>query len=265
MPNPAVGMIGASVGSSVIGASAAKKAANAQTAAADRQIDLQREIYNDTTQRFEPYVDGGNRGWDAYLYEMGLGDAPMIGGTPAQIQAITTGGGAGGTRYSVNGQMFNALEEAQAYANANRTGGRQFGGFQEAPGYQFQLAQGLDAIQSTAAARGNLYSGATMQGAQEFGQGLANQEYNNYLNRLAGVGQSGQAAAGNQANAGANYAANAGNALASIGNARAAGAVGAANAWSGGLNNLAGSFGYMGGSGGNSGGSNWLFGGNSWG
>lgn len=290
MPSPVVGLIGASIGGSAISAGAASDAADAQERSAREQVDLQREIYNDTTGRFQPYYEGGNLGWDAYLYEMGLGDAPTIGGTAAEIQTITENlnpkplpedqqfGGLAGkfvgtrydgpqtrTRYSVNGQLFDDLEAAQAYANENRTGGRAYGGFKETPGYQFQLAQGMDALQSTAAARGNLLSGATMQGALDYSQGLANQEYNNYLNRLAGIGASGQAAAGNQANIGANYAANAGNALASVGNAQAAGAIGTANAWSNGLNNLSGAFGYMNGSGGGGGNSNWLFGGNSWG
>ena len=120
-----------------------------------------------------------------------------------------------------------------------------YGGFQATPGYEFQRQQGLDAVQSSAAARGNLYSGATMKAVTDYSQGLANQEYNNYLNRLSGVAASGQAAAGNQANAGANFSANAGNSLAAIGNAQAAGAIGSANAINGGITNALSSFGYL--------------------
>jgi len=217
MPVGAIGAI-ASVGGGLLQAGAARSAARSQEAAANRQIELQREIYDDTTQRFQPFVQGGRSGWDAYLFEMGLGDRPTFG------------------------------------AAADGTGGTQFRGFQATPGFQFQMDRGMDAIQSSAAARGGLMSGATMQASQQFGNDLGNMEYTNYLNRLAGVGQSGQAAAGNQANAGANFATNAGNALGSIGNAQAAGAIGAGNAISGGIQNIMGSLGYMQGFGGGIGG-----------
>jgi hypothetical protein len=269
---------GASVASGAMGAGAARSAARAQEDAANRQIELQTRVYDETTANFAPFLAGGTLGNAAYMSELGLGNAPMIGGTPQQVQTITTPGmmqpaqamqpgvdpvqgmvdqmagirgGAGGamsapsTRYQVGGQTFDTMEAAQAYANANPTGGRQYGGYEASPGFQFALSRGRDAIDSSAAARGNLLSGATLAGGIEFSQGLAQQDRDNYLNRLAGVSASGQAAAGNQATAGANYAAGAGNALAGIGNARAAGAIGSANAWSTGLNNLTGVMGYL--------------------
>jgi hypothetical protein len=243
---------------------------------------LQREIYDETSANFDPYRQGGGLGFDAYLYEMGLGDAPMIGGAapqietyiePGQVQPQATGipgsdnerpnpffGGSGympvapgmggqqspgQTRYRVNGQTFATMDEAQAFANRNRTGGRAYGGFEFSPGYQFNLARGMDGLNSTAAMRGNLLSGANIAGAMQFNQGLANQEYTNYLNRLQGIGQQGQAAAGNQAAAGQAYASGAGNALAGIGNAQAAGAIGRGNAMSGMFDNLSSTFGYL--------------------
>ncbi len=52
------------------------------------------------------------------------------------------------------------------------------------PGYQFRMNQGMQALERTAAAKGNLLSGNTLAAAQEFGQGLASQEYNNRINQL---------------------------------------------------------------------------------
>lgn len=52
------------------------------------------------------------------------------------------------------------------------------------PGYQFRFNQGMKAIDRSAAAKGNLLSGNTLAAAQEFGQGLASQEYNNRINQL---------------------------------------------------------------------------------
>lgn len=66
------------------------------------------------------------------------------------------------------------------------------------PFYQFQLQQGLDAVQGSAAAAGNLRSGATLKALTEYGQGMASQQaqqgYNRAMNRrnelmqLAGMG-----------------------------------------------------------------------------
>ena len=252
-------------------ASAANKAAKAQTRAADQQVQLYRDIYNDTTERFQPFYDSGTNALAAYNYELGIGPRPTFGGTAPTITTIegkgptTLGdprfarGGKSGdrenaprpqtpgmpTRYSVNGQMFDTMDAAQAYANAHKTGGTEYGGYTKTPGYDFRLNQGLDAIQSSAAARGGLYSGAAMRDALKYGQDYATGEYTNYLARLAGMTDTGVAAAGNQANAGANMGAGVGSALASRGNASAAGAIGMGNAFNGGLQNVLGYMNYQ--------------------
>jgi len=59
-----------------------------------------------------------------------------------------------------------------------------FDAFRTSPGYQWQLDQGLRAVDAGAAARGMLRSGATLKAEQAFGQGLADQEFTNYYNRL---------------------------------------------------------------------------------
>jgi len=91
------------------------------------------------------------------------------------------------------------------------------------PGYGFRMSEGLKALDRSAASRGGLLSGATLKGAQQYGQGLASQEYQNAFNRyqtnranqlnplqsLAGQGQTTATALGQQ---GANMAGNIGNA-----------------------------------------------------
>jgi hypothetical protein len=55
------------------------------------------------------------------------------------------------------------------------------------PGYQFNLQQGTDAINKDAAARGTLLSGNTGVALQNYGQGLAQNTYQqNYSNALQG-------------------------------------------------------------------------------
>ena len=51
--------------------------------------------------------------------------------------------------------------------------------YTQSPAYQAQLAQGINAIQSTQAARGALGSGATLKALQTFGQNLALQDFQN--------------------------------------------------------------------------------------
>jgi hypothetical protein len=118
-----------------------------------------------------------------------------------------------------------------------------YSGFQETPGYEFAFNEGQRALEGSAAAGGNLRSGATMKALTSYGQGMANQEYGNYLARLGSLAGMGQAAAGNQAAAGANFGGMSSNALSAIGNAQSAGAIAQGNAWQGGINNALG--GYM--------------------
>jgi len=118
--------------------------------------------------------------------------------------------------------------------------------FQESPAYQFNLEQGLDAINKATRARGTNYAPATLQDLGKFSQGLAsneflnaynmyNQDQSNVYNRLFGLSQSGQNAAAQVGQYGAGAAAGAGEALMGAGNARAAGIVGQSNAILGGI------------------------------
>jgi hypothetical protein len=61
--------------------------------------------------------------------------------------------------------------------------------FQAGPGYDFQVGQGIDAITRAAAAGGQAAGGNVLRESQKFGQGTANQEYQNYLKNLSGVSQ----------------------------------------------------------------------------
>ena len=200
-----MGILGA-IGSIVGGlaqANAAKQAAKAQTNAAQNQLDFNKQIYGDQTKNFDPWLQSGQQGMQAYNSLLGLGAAP-----------------AG------------------------------FQGYQQSPGYKFQLSQGLDAAKSAAAAHGGLGNGSTLQALNNYGQGMANQDFQTYLNRLQAVSAAGQSAAGMQGQAAAQYGANGLAAMGSMGDARASGIMGASNALAGGINNAISGFGYMQGNGG---------------
>lgn len=125
--------------------------------------------------------------------------------------------------------------------------------FHESPGYEFQLNQGLQAMQRSAAAKGLLSSVGTQQNLNNYAQGTANTDYqtalSNYMNSnsqrynmLSGLVNVGQNAAGMNANAGANYAnASSANTMGAA-NAQAAGTIGTANSITGALSSGANTF-----------------------
>jgi len=65
------------------------------------------------------------------------------------------------------------------------------GNFQTSPGYQFQFDEGMRALDAGKAGEGMLRSGATRKAEIAFGQGLANQDFTNYYNRLFGLSKLG--------------------------------------------------------------------------
>lgn len=91
------------------------------------------------------------------------------------------------------GAMSDALGLGGAAGNQRATEA-----FQAGPGYQFALDQGLQALNRNAASRGMLSSGNNSQDIVRFSQGLANQEYGNYLNRLGDFSRLGLGAAQGQ-------------------------------------------------------------------
>ncbi|MGL5720654.1 MAG: hypothetical protein ACRCYP_07710, partial [Alphaproteobacteria bacterium] len=55
--------------------------------------------------------------------------------------------------------------------------------FQADPGYQFRMQQGAEALQNSAAARGNLMGGDTGRALMEYGQNFASNEFQNAFQR----------------------------------------------------------------------------------
>lgn len=76
MPSPVVGLIGATVGSTAVGAMSANKAAKAQQESAEQQVALQREVFNQQKNWFAPNRLAGYRAGNAYMSELGLGARP---------------------------------------------------------------------------------------------------------------------------------------------------------------------------------------------
>lgn len=211
MPNPLVALGGASILGGAKASRDAKKAANAQVEAADRASALESESADKQLALQREIWEKQQADYKPYL-EQG--------------------------QYGIN--TLGALMRPNADTSAI---------LKNDPSYQFRLKQGQQALDRSSAARGMGYSGAQMKAAQDYGQGMASTEFGNYYNRLAGLAQGGQQAAGSMAQAGGQYANNASNTFGNLSNAqtgilgqqanaRASGYAANANALSGGLNSL---------------------------
>lgn len=146
--------------------------------------------------------------------------------------------------FAVGDKTFDTQDEAKNYladlTTAAERPGFEYQGFEETPGYQFQMEQGVRATDMSAAARGMLNSGATIKAQTQFGQGLAAQEFNNYKNSLRSLANVGQTATQTTAALGANYANAAGANTLAAGQARGSAYAQQGNIWGNALNNLGG-------------------------
>lgn len=230
-----VGLTAAIIGSAVIGAGASaigasknskaiRKSQQAQTAANDQSIALQRETYGQNKEILNPFVQRGNRAGDAYNALLGLGGGFTGGADRAQIiaQPMPNGyqGGQGfgdgniergmmgeGTFSAMQygqptarpemGQMQNTPQNGVSAADAAKAAFDQFRG---STGYQFRMDEGTNALNSAYAGAGTLRSGAAANAFQKYGQDYASNEFGNYMGYLGnqqGVGlQAGSALAG---------------------------------------------------------------------
>ena len=71
--------------------------------------------------------------------------------------------------------------------------------FQASPGYQFMMDQGIKAREASAAQKGQIGSGGLLKELTAYGQGLANNEYSGWLDRLQKQAEFGGQASQNQA------------------------------------------------------------------
>jgi hypothetical protein len=147
---------GAGVAGSVYGANkqadATGKATDATSAAAANSLAFNKQVYGDTQTNEAPYRDAG----------------------AAAVNQLSSGLSDGSLTAAYPGGPFS------------------FSGVNEAndPAYQFDLSQGQQAVQRSAAASGGLVSGGAMKDLDTFSQGFASNQYQqSYANSLAAYNQ----------------------------------------------------------------------------
>ena len=216
-------MAGANLVSGLMGADAAKSAANTQAQSAQQALDFQKQQFNTIQQQTAP---GRAAGYNALntLGSLGSGTYGMY-----DANGNPTGSGIGSGYLT---QQYTPEEFAKG----------------QDPGYQFRLQQGQEATNRMANMSGGLLSGNALKGQEDYTQGLASQEFTNAFNRfqtgrqniyntLAGIAGLGQNSTNTSATAAGNAANSVGNTIQNIGAAQAGGTVGAANAITGGIQN----------------------------
>lgn len=210
-------VVGGALISGVASGNAASTAAGAQENAANTAANTQLQMYNTTNAQQAPYRAAGTTA---------LG----------QLSAGTADGG----QFS-NAGNFNASD-----LNSNL-----------APNYNFQLQQGLGALNNQNSVAGGLVGGNALKGISDYSQNSAasayQQAFNNYntnqtniYNRLSNIAGLGQTANGQSATSASNAASNIGSAELAGGAASAAGTIGTGNAISGAVNGISGAAGWYG-------------------
>lgn len=137
----------------------------------------------------------------------GLVQGAMAGGGASASRGISQDvmnkGAANYAHDQANYQPFistgqNALSSMADFSGLNGQGAADaaLAGFRASPSYQFNLDQGLKAVDHGAAAQGMLRSGETLRAEQTLGANLASNEFGNYMNRLSGIAGMGLQGAG---------------------------------------------------------------------
>lgn len=207
---------GANLYSGIQGNQAVKEMTRAQQASNDKALALQSKMYDQTSANMSPFLTAGS----------------SANSRLSDLLGVSANSGADG--YGSLAEPF-SIEKLQAD-----------------PGYQFRLEQGTKAMNQSLGAKGSLFSGEALKAAQNFGQGLADQTYNdayerynadqgNQFNRLNTVSGSGQNAAANLGAAGNNYANQASDLYQNTGNITANGLVARNNNTNQSLANILGS------------------------
>lgn len=250
MPGPLIAGIAGSVGSAVIQGNAAKKAAAAQGKTADAQIAETRRQFDLISGLLKPYVNAGSSALQFQLDLMGIGGNS---GTALAIEEITSGGTPGTnlgrgllgsatpgtTKFKVGGQEFSTRAEAEAYANANKTGGISAADAQRtaidgiANGEQMAALtrQGEYAINANAAATGGLRGGNNQAALAQFRPQMLQALIDKQLANLGGIAANGQNAAAMTGTAAQNAGAQVNAALGDKGAAGAGAALAQGQAW----------------------------------
>jgi hypothetical protein len=216
------GPAGAAIGAGVLGGAAANYMGDQAVAGA--QQDAAAQAQSAAADAAANAAVAGKKGGQYTQGNMYSGQETILDTGEAAQGALTEGRTQAeqqlGAGYGAStGQLTGAAQQAQGYLQGGATqaagqlsqyqqdvaAARQRAGqnldyqtaasqFQSDPGYQYALQQSEKAINRSAAAKGGRLGGSTLQALQQNAQGLANQQYGNYMQQRLGYGQAGASA-----------------------------------------------------------------------
>lgn len=247
------GGVGGSIGAGSNNSTAINQATDATLQANRENAALYRDIYSQNKQTLAPYVAAGLPATNTINALLGLGGTAATPGQAdysayvranpdlmADFQKVSGKFGGdinayGQYHYNTYGQnegrslpMTGGTPGVSA-ADATQAAQQAFDQFRNSTGYDFRVKQGMNAVNSGYAGAGTIKSGAAIKGAIDYGQGMASEEFGNYLNALGTQQGVGLKAAGAQAGVSTDYANSLGAVNASTANALAQAAVAKAN------------------------------------
>lgn len=215
----------------IIGSNAAKGAAEKQQNAANAAEGELASGYSTASGLLAPTENLGFGAEDILANLYGI-NSPTGSGTPgtSQVGGMGPNGAVNLSPTSINGGGAGATAATSGGPNTN------FSSFYNSPGFQYAIQQATKSTNATASAGGNLFSTGTLNALNRNVQGVASQQYNNYVSQLLNMAQLGSGAASQNAGLATATAANEANVTTGAGAAQAAGITGAAGATTGGIN-----------------------------
>lgn len=205
---------GAAIGGAAISNSGTKAAAQSAQASADQAAQVQRDMYNQSAQTLAPYVQAGLPATQHINALLGLSQPQQQ--VPTGLNTLADFSQLEQQYPGVNSlaQMYGGQQQRQGGGNVTTTpvtANAAFDAYRGSTGYDFRLKQGIGAVTSGFAGLGTLQSGAARLRLVDYGQGIASQEFGNYLGALGSQQSLGLSAASAQAGVGQNYANSLGN------------------------------------------------------
>lgn len=248
-----IGAAGSLIGGAM-SSSGAQSAANAQAQASEQAAQIQQQEFNTVEGLQAP---GRNLGYGAdtllaqlygipnpnaagtsALYPANAaltGNAPTPAAAPGGVYGFAGTGNQpkGGVQAGYRSPLPVTGAAGPGAAAPAGPGGPNFANFYNSPGYQFALGQGEQAINRGAAAGGNAYSTSTLASLNNYAQGAASTQYNNYVQQLMGLAGLGGAAVAGTSSAALQTGNNISQAVQNAGAANASGILGSTGAMTG--------------------------------
>lgn len=224
---------------SVIGAGASLIGSSKMGKSADKAAAAQAAMFERTRADLLPYKERGAMASNELMRLLGLSVAPVAPNRAKYGDDVASYKNAYADYERRKGEYANAIASDDYGSLMSNFTGEDVA---TEPGYQFGMDQGMQALDRSAAARGNLLSGATLKAAQRYGQDYAGTKFNDAYQRdnnnknrafnwLMGLSTMGQNSTVQAATANQQVGNNLSNLALQQGNAQAAGLMGVSNAF----------------------------------